>query len=309
MSLKAAFSKVIEKLPGIDRMESYFARHPRNPFLRFSPPGHFYSPIPDLKDVEKSQDRIYASDTCNELHGLDLRMEYQRDLLRQFQEYRHDCPFVNAKTGLRYFPDNSYFSIASAVLLYNMLVHLRPKRVVEVGSGFSSAVMLDTNQYCALGVEQFTFIDPYPERLQGLLTSEDRKHCRVMQENVQTISDEVFESLEANDLLFIDSSHVVKSGSDVVHLFSRVIPRVKRGVVVHVHDVYWPFEYPIEWLRQGICWNETYLVKSFLQFNDQFKIVLFNDYCFKQLPEPLDECLKLPITDAGSSIFFQRVAG
>lgn len=299
----------MEQMPGIGRVEDYFARHPKNPFLRFSPPGHFYSPIPDLKDVEQSKDRIYACDTCNEQHGLDLRVEYQRNLLHKFQEYRKDCPFVNDTTGLRYFPDNSYFSIASAVLLYNILVHFRPNRVIEVGSGFSSAVMLDTNQYCSLGIEQFTFIDPYPERLQGLLTSEDRKNCRVMQENVQTISNELFETLEANDLLFIDSSHVVKSGSDVVHLFSRVIPRIKPGVIVHVHDVYWPFEYPIEWIRQGICWNETYLVKSFLQFNDQFKIMLFNDYCYKRLRGQLDACLQLPITDAGSSIFFQRIGG
>ncbi len=293
----------------MQRVEEYFARNPRNPFLKFSPPGHFYSPIPDLKDIEKAKDRIYASDTCNELFGLDLRIEHQKDLLRKFQAYRQDCPFLKDTAGLRYFADNTYFSIASAVLLYNMLVHFRPKRVVEVGSGFSSAVMLDTNQSRALGIKQFTFIDPYPDRLNGLLTSEDRKHCRVIQENVQTIPDEVFESLEANDLLFIDSSHVVKSGSDVVHLFSRVIPRIKPGVIVHVHDVYWPFEYPIEWIRQGICWNETYLVKSFLQFNDQFRIFLFNDYCFKEQREELNACLQLPITDAGSSIFFQRVCG
>jgi hypothetical protein len=156
-------------------------------------------------------------------------------------------------------------------------------------------------------VEQFTFIDPYPKRLQGLINDSDRKTCRVIEQKVQSIPSILFDSLDANDLLFIDSSHVVKTGSDVLHLFFSIVPRLKPGVVVHIHDIYWPFEYPLDWLKQGICWNEAFLVKAFLQFNESFRIVLFNDYCFKELNAELQSCLNVTASNAGSSLFFQRV--
>jgi hypothetical protein len=307
MSLLSRFRKAIAALPGMGKVQDYFERHPRNAFLKFAHPGHFYSPIPDLVEIEGDQSRIYSPQTCNEDHGLNVRPNEQRALLTQFESYRDDCPFRRERKDLRYFSNNDYFSLSSALLLDNVLVHFRPKRIIEVGSGFSSAVMLDSNQHRSLGVEHFTFIDPYPKRLQGLINDSDRKTCRVIEQKVQSIPSILFDSLDANDLLFIDSSHVVKTGSDVLHLFFSIVPRLKPGVVVHIHDIYWPFEYPLDWLKQGICWNEAFLVKAFLQFNESFRIVLFNDYCFKELNAELQSCLNVTASNAGSSLFFQRV--
>nr|WP_259372700.1 class I SAM-dependent methyltransferase [Schlegelella koreensis] len=156
--------------------------------------------------------------------------------------------------------------------------HVRPRRIIEVGSGHSSAAMLDVDDRFLGSSTEFDFIDPYPERLLGLLRSEDRERCTVHAKPVQDVPLELFDKLEANDILFIDSSHVAKIGSDVVHLLTYVLPRLKRGVLVHVHDIFWPFEYPKMWLMQGRAWNENYMLKAFLQFNDRFRIVFFSSY-------------------------------
>jgi hypothetical protein len=133
---------------------------------------------------------------------------------------------------------------------------------MEVGSGFSSAVMLDTNDLFFSGKIAFTFVEPYPERLLSLMTGEDRSHQEMLVRPVQEVALERFASLRANDILFIDSSHVAKIGSDVVHLLTNVLPMLNRGVIVHFPDIFWPFEYPEEWILEGRAWNENYVLKA-----------------------------------------------
>ena len=164
-------------------------------------------------------------------------------------------PFKDEPTaGLRYYFANPFFSYGDAIILYSMLRQRRPRRVVEAGSGFSSAVMLDTNERFCLKQMRMTFIDPYPERLLALLVEEDltRQH-EVIADAVQGVSFEKFAELGANDLLFIDSSHVAKAGSDVVHLVTSVLPRLRKGVIVHFHDVFWPFRQP----RRVDSWRQS----------------------------------------------------
>ena len=136
--------------------------------------------------------------------------------------------------------------------MYALLRRYCPKRIIEVGSGFSSALMMDSNDRFLDGSIRFTFIEPYPERLRSLLTEQDNGCMELLQTVVQNVPCEPFASLERNDILFIDSSHVAKIGSDVSnYLVFEILPRLKPGVVVHVHDVMWPFEYPKEWLMEG----------------------------------------------------------
>ena len=96
------------------------------------------------------------------------------------------------------------------------------------------------------------------------------------QQTLQSVGVEVFEELGRGDILFIDSTHVSKLGSDVNYLFFEILPRLRSGVRVHIHDVFFPFEYPPKWIAKGIAWNENYLLRGFLQYNDKFRIVLFN---------------------------------
>ena len=236
-----------------------------NPFLKFAPPGDFYSPIPDRAEVARHRAALFDRRVTS-VPGIDIRANEQVALLKTFGGYQDDMPFKDEPTaGLRYYFANPFFSYGDAMILYSMLRQRRPRRVVEVGSGFSSAVMLDTNERFCLKQMRMTFIDPYPERLLALLVEEDTRQHEVIADAVQGVSFEKFAELGANDLLFIDSSHVAKAGSDVVHLVTSVLPRLRKGVIVHFHDVFWPFVYPEEWILGGRAWNEDYLLKAFLQ--------------------------------------------
>lgn len=154
-----------------------------------------------------------------------------------------------------------------------MLRIMKPKRVIEIGSGYSSAVMLDTNEFYFDNKIKMTFVEPYPQRLKQLMHKDD--HIKLFECMLQDINKEIFETLEENDILFIDSSHVSKRDSDVNELFFEVLPLLKSGVCIHIHDIMPTFEYPMDWLEQGNVWNEMYLLRSFLQNNNDYKIVFF----------------------------------
>ena len=155
--------------------------------------------------------------------------------------------------------------------------HFQPKNIVEVGSGFSSALMMDVNDLFFESNIQLTFIEPYPKnRLFPLMKGTIKKDTiKVLENKVQEVDFSLFESLEANDILFIDSSHTLKFGSDLSHLFFKIFPRLQSGVLIHLHDIFFPFEYPKEWLELGRAWNEAYFLRAFLMYNQCFEILLF----------------------------------
>jgi predicted O-methyltransferase YrrM len=277
-----------------------------NPFLRFSPPGHFYSPIPDLGLINERRKTLFDN-TRREIPGIDVNEARQLDLLEKFAQFYPDIPFSKTPSdGLRYYYGNNFFSYGDAIALYCMIRHLKPKRIIEAGSGFSSAVMLDTNDRFFDSSIMLTFIEPYPERLLSLMRVNDKKNCRIITERVQDVPITELTSLDAGDILFIDSTHVVKIGSDVVHLVTEVLPRLKEGVIVHFHDIFWPFEYPEAWLLEGRAWNEDYLLKAFLQFNSMFRIKFFNNYIGLFHPESLKQHLPLFMKDYGCSLWLEK---
>ena len=150
------------------------------------------------------------------------------------------------------------------LVLFGMLVTIKPKRYVEIGSGWSSALVLDTRQRLLDRDLECTFVEPYPERLHGLLRPEDHDSVTIIERPLQDVDPALFDVLDPGDVLFIDSSHVSKVGSDVNLLLFDVLPRVPAGVWVHVHDIGYPFEYPREWIYEGRAWNEAYLLHVLL---------------------------------------------
>lgn len=245
-------------------------------FLKFAPPGHFYSPIPDIKEVQ-AKSRIVFDCSHTEIPGIDLNVEAQAKLAREFVTYYKDIPFPDKKQdGCRYYFDNEYFSYGDAVVLYSMLRRFKPKRVIEVGSGFSSVAMLDVNETFFNCEIDFTFIEPFPDRLLSLLGNEDAERSKILRAPVQEVPEGLFAKLHENDILFVNSSHVAKMHSDVVHLLFNILPSLNRGVIVHFHDILWPFEYPSLWLHEGRAWNEAYILRAFLQYNNIFRILYFN---------------------------------
>ena len=278
----------------------------RSPFATTYPPGHFHSPLPDLRDIKSRESELFGNG-INGCPGVDLNDERQQELFRQFTTYYEDCPFPEqATTGAHYHFENRFFSFGDSIILYSMLRHFKPKRVVEVGSGYSSAAMLDTSARYLDPQPKFTFIDPNPERLYGLLSAEDRRTTEILEVPVQRVQLERFADLRENDVLFIDSSHIVRIGSDVSYLMFEVLPSLQSGVLIQIHDILWPFEYPRHWLHRGYAWNEAYLLRSFLQYNDTFEVLFYNDYFAKRFTDQVEEHMPLLLRNPGGSIWLRK---
>ncbi len=275
--------------------------------LTFSPPGHFYSPLPNLKHVAENAGSIFHKATT--LPAIELRSVQQLELLENFRQYgAGDALHERQSPSVRYYSDNPYFGDGDAVILFSLLRHFKPKQLIEVGSGFSSALILDINDEFFGNEIDLTFIEPFSERLLGLLSGNDKDKCRLIEEPVQQVSIEIFNALDSNDVLFIDSSHIVKVGSDVTHIILNILPALKPGVIVHFHDILWPFEYPEDWLMQGISWNEAYFLRAFLEYNQAFEILYFNSYIAECFPDQLTNCFSKPLKNTGGSIWLRKIS-
>lgn len=155
---------------------------------------------------------------------------------------------------------------------------VKPKRIIEIGSGKSSAVMLDTNDSYLNRSIEFTFIDIDFYNLKSILSDEDYSNIKMIESPVQEVDINIFDTLEANDLLFIDSSHVSKIGSDLHTIFFKILPRIKSGVYIHFHDIRFPFDYAEGLAKRNVYWNEAYLLRAFLQNNKEYSIYFWLNY-------------------------------
>jgi hypothetical protein len=275
----------------------------------WQPPGHFYSPIPSLEEIQADAKRIFQN-PVPPLSGVNLNVARQLELLSTIGRYHADLPEQWKRSGLaRYHYENEYYSWADAIVLYCMLRHLHPRRLVEVGSGFSSGVILDTDEIFLSSSIACTFIDPHPERLLGLINDKDRIRTRILAQRVQDVGLDVFRALEAGDILLVDSSHVSKTGSDLNRMMFDVLPALARGVYVHFHDVFYPFEYPESWVREGVSWNEAYLLHAFLQYNEAFNIELFTSYLLQCHRDMFAALLPLAMNSEGTPLLITGAPG
>jgi hypothetical protein len=244
-------------------------------------PVHFYQPIPDTQALPET-----LWNRPSELVGIDMNETAQLNLLRSFSKFRDEYQhFPTGKTQEhnRFYLGNRLFDGADALAAYCMIRHFQPRLIIEVGSGFSSLVLgqaAEKNKDSGL-----MCIEPFPrqflrEGFPGLQSLIEKK--------VQDIDLEFFSQLASGDVLFIDSSHTVKIGGDVNYLFLEVLPRLNPGVIVHVHDIFLPFEYRRHWvLDEFRFWTEQYLLQAFLTFNSEFEVLLANYYLSRYHKEQL----------------------
>lgn len=271
------------------------------------PAGHYYSPIPARADVAAYIDGL--ENHTNGLAGIDLRCDEQRQLLEKFEQFYPELPFSSERRpDYRYDYGQTVFCHADAIFLYSLLRLQQPRRIIEVGSGFSSAVMLDTIDRFFARRPDITFIEPFPTTLKRVLRPGDYSKVTLIEDKVQHVPMERFTSLQAGDLLFIDSSHVMKCGSDVQFLMFEVLPRLSVGVVVHFHDVFGTFEYPREWLLKGCYWNESYALRAFLSYNAAWEICLLGNYAVRTFSEFFKAKMPLCLENPGGSLYIRRVA-
>jgi predicted O-methyltransferase YrrM len=276
--------------------------------LLLSPfPGSYSSPIVDPVEIRKREAEIFSINSRH-IPGVDLNEDYQLALLKEFEGYYREIPFKEIKNESRYYYNNGYYLHSDAIFLYSMLRYFHPKRIIEVGAGFSSAAMLDSVESLGYQDTVFTFIDPFPDRLKSLLRKEDSLRCTIIEKNLEHVDIGIVNQLTENDILFIDSSHVCKTGSDVNKIILEILPKLNSKVLIHFHDIFFPFEYPKPWVLgwNSFGWNEDYFLRAFLMYNTSFEIVFFNTFLEhfhkERFMRTMPDCLKHP----GGSLWIRK---
>jgi len=270
------------------------------------PPGHFYSPIVDLSELERDRARVF--DRIRDVPDIDFDEAGQLELVEEFRKFYQDLPFEQSQGDINlFYYENPYYSYGDAIILACMLRHAKPKRLIEFGSGFSSCVSLDINRLFLGGKVECTVIDPNPERLESLISSYDYP-VNIIKSRAQDIDLTEISLLTENDIVFIDSTHVTKAGSDVnFHLFE-VLPRLAPGVLIHFHDVFYPFEYPESWFfEENRSWNENYILRAFLMGNVSYQIVFFNDFMRLRHFQIVADAMPLFQRNPGGSLWIRKV--
>lgn len=220
-------------------------------------PKGFYASMTDPRDVARRQ----------RVAPLDLQMDRQRVLADSFAVFAKEYQGLllerpaDFDSHPRFYLRNDAFQNMDALLYWGMIRSYRPKRIVEIGSGFSTLLALDAA--AANGVGRVEAVDPYPR---GFIRA--RSDLHLITAPAETVPLDQLLSLEANDIVFVDSSHVVRQGGDVTWFFLEILPRLADGVLVHIHDIHLPFDYPLELLRdRNVYWTEQYLLHAYLAKN------------------------------------------
>lgn len=289
----------IHETKWIEQLEQY-----RSPWV---PPGHFFSPYPNVEEIRRHEKDIF--DHNRPILGIDLREREQFQLLEAIGGIYATMKFPETKDpGFRYYFDNGAYAYSDGIVLHAMLRLIRPQRLIEIGCGYSSAMMLDTNELFLQNQMRLTFIEPYPQLLYSLLKPQDRTSVNVVESKLQDVDMGVFEALGDGDVLFIDSTHVSKVNSDVNFIFFEVLPRLKAGVHIHFHDIFYPFEYLKEWIYQGWAWQEAYLLRAFLTNNPCYQINYFQDFMLKRHRQYFVEHLPLCLKNGGGNLWLKKVS-
>jgi len=248
---------------------------------------HYGEPIPDTRTLpEDLWNRPQATT------GIDFNDARQLELLAQFAPYRAECdalPDQPTSQAHEYFADNGNYLGFDAAILHCMIRHFRPRRIIEIGSGYSTlasarAVRANASANPPAPCE-LVAIEPYPREM---LRHGVPGLSHLIPKKLQEVPLEFFAALEANDILFIDSSHVLTIGGDVQREYLQIIPSLRPGVIVHVHDIFLPMEYPRRWIMESRWfWNEQYLLQAFLSFNREFEVLWAGAYMTLNYPDKL----------------------
>lgn len=275
--------------------------------IEFVPSGHFYSAIPSNEDREKylNSPDIFVPEP--NISDVNLNVDYQvRFIEEMYERYDDFCNILDNQNG-RYIKNNGSFEYMDAFVLFSMLRLLGPEKIIEIGSGYSSALMMDVNELFLDNRTDMTFIEPFPDVLYDRMRSFDRKKYKVFPQKIQDVESSIVSSLKENDVLFIDSTHVSKLCSDVNKIYFEILPLVPQGVYIHIHDIFWPFDYPKEWIQEKRAWNEIYVLHALLMNNSSYEVVMFNDLIQMLHREWLKDKMPLLTMTRGGSFWLKKI--
>jgi hypothetical protein len=257
------------------------------PVPKAFPDGHFYSPLVDLAALEPFEEAVWAPRTS--LPGIDFGSASHAEILtrafpRQMPAYDYPQHLEDSASLTSFYSRNDQFSWLDARALFVLLRQWRPRRIVEVGSGYSTLLMCDQKRRYLGTATRLECVEPYPRAFLGNPSlGIDALHVK----KVQEMPLELFTGLGAGDVLFIDSSHVAKTGSDVNFLYLEVLPVLRPGVRVHIHDIFLPLEYPREWVHEGRHWNEQYVLRAMLTHSARYRVLFGSTFARLHFPAQL----------------------
>lgn len=265
-------------------------------------PNHFYQPIPDTSKIPLKTFRKKS-----EMKGININEKLQLNLIKKVfpkfqQEYNKISHTPDSQSHIYAF-NNLAFDGVDGLVYYCLIRHLKPKKIIEIGSGWSTKIAAQAaliNKTTSL-----ISIEPYP---QPILIKGFPGLKKVIKKDAQELPLDFFDQLGKNDILFIDSTHTVKTGGDVTFLFLEVLPRLRKGVVIHIHDIFLPFDYPKEWvLDEKRFWAEQYLLQSFLAFNSSFQVLYSNTYMGYKFRKAVQNAFPKSPFSSGGSIWIKKV--
>ncbi|MGH2396323.1 MAG: class I SAM-dependent methyltransferase [bacterium] len=275
--------------------------------------NHYYSPIPDTSALK---DELWQRPS--ELIGVDLNEERQLELLSDFvARFKDEYGRIPANSSqvskpYEYYLNNRYFESVDGEFYYCMIRRFKPRKIIEIGAGWSTllaaqAVLKNRDEDSSYDCE-LVAIEPHPS---GFLKAGFPGLSRLILQKAEDVPLPEFETLTGNDFLFIDSSHVLKIGSDVQYEYLEILPRLNRGVIIHSHDIFFPMEYPKALvLKDCRFWSEQYLLQAFLAFNDSFEVLWAGYYMHLRHPDKLEWAFSSYKRDAqwplSGSFWFRR---
>jgi len=252
--------------------------------------NHYYEPLFDDRHLKLplERDRFLPGINWNDLEQLNLLSGFQ------FENDLVAMPFEKESDDLSFYYNNPSLGPGDAEYLYCMVRHFKPSRIIEIGSGYSTLMVqraisdirllnpdYNTEQIC---------IEPYE------MPWLEKTGVRVIRQLVEEVGLELFKSLRENDILFIDSSHMVRPQGDVLFEFLEILPTLQKGVIIHVHDIFSPKDYTKQHLVEDVMfWNEQYILEAFLTCNHEFKIIGALNYL--KTHYPLEVYAKLPVLE------------
>ena len=242
---------------------------------------HYYEPLFNSSHLSKSLrvDRVLPGIKFNDKEQLSLldKFGFNEELLKISKE---------KKDGLEFYYNNNSFGVGDAEYLYNMIRLFKPKRLIEVGSGNSTLMAINAVRQNQKETPNYSCehicIEPYEMHWLEKLSSQ------IIREKVENTDKQLFSQLEANDVLFIDSSHIIRPQGDVLFEYLEILPILKPGVLVHIHDIFTPKDYLDEWVLEDMkLWNEQYLLEAFMVFNNEYRIIGALNYLKHHYPDKL----------------------
>lgn len=262
---------------------------------------HYYEPMFRTRTLDSLR-------VPRRLPGIDFRSDAQRSLLATFVDVEPFKRFARDKVNdTEYFLDNNSFVSGDAEIWFHMVRHFKPVRIIEIGSGHSTrlarlAIDMNMAENPAYRCEHIC-IEPYEAPWLEQLGA------KIIRKRVEDVDRTIFETLGQNDFLFIDSSHIIRPQGDVVVEYLDIIPSLKAGVIVHVHDIFSPRDYLDSWVHDEILfWNEQYLLEAYLSDNAKTEVVLAVNMMKHDAPELMQHaCPNLTSEREPGSFYFRRV--